>query len=123
MRVHLSLDERGERLPLRTEAEVVRIAREAICNVAKHARAVNLWVTLATDGSELRLTVADDGVGCARPRAGHFGLHTMRERAALVGAELSITERQDGGTVVALRTRTTAATEERSDDDHRLARR
>lgn len=123
LRVHLSLDERGERLPARTEAEVVRIAREAIGNVTKHARAVNLWVTLATDGYELRLTVADDGVGCARPRTGHFGLHTMRERAELVGAELGITERQDGGTVVALLLRPTPTTKECRDDDHRLARR
>lgn len=122
LRVHLSLDEQGERLPLRTEAEVARIACEAISNVHQHARAVNLWVTLTTDDSEVRLTVADDGVGSALPRPGHFGLHTMRERAELVGAELSISDRPDGGTVVALRTGAAAHHEEGSDDD-RLARR
>lgn len=123
LRVHLSLDERCERLPMRTEAEVVRIAREAIGNVGRHARAANLWVTLTTDGSGLTLSVTDDGVGCARPRAGHFGLHTMRERAELVGAQLGIAERPGGGTVVTLRAPTNPIHEERPHDHHRLARR
>ena len=38
LRVHLTLDERGARLPRRTEAELLRIAQEAIGNVHKHAR-------------------------------------------------------------------------------------
>jgi signal transduction histidine kinase len=125
LRVHLSLDERGARLPRRTEAEVVRIAQEAIGNAHRHAQAINLWVTLATDGADVRLVVEDDGIGHARSRAGHVGLHTMRERAERIAAELRIGERQDGGTVVALRSRTSASTvkEGERDGDHRLARR
>jgi signal transduction histidine kinase len=125
LRVHLSLDERGSRLPRRTEAEVVRIAQEAIGNAHRHAQAINLWVTLATDGADVRLVVEDDGIGHAGARAGHVGLHTMRERAERIGADLRIGERQDGGTVVALRSRAAAAFAEEGvrDGDHRLARR
>ncbi len=126
LRVHLSLDERGERLPRRVETELVRIAREAIGNVHRHARAVNLWVSLTTDGEEIRLVVEDDGVGRTVPRQGHYGLHTMRERAERVGADLAIEARQDGGTTVTLRslpTRTVLTVEEGNHRDQRLARR
>jgi nitrate/nitrite-specific signal transduction histidine kinase len=84
-----------------------------------------VWVTLATDGTDVRLVVEDDGIGHAGARAGHYGLHTMRERAERIAADLEIGERQDGGTVVALRSRTAARTakEGERDGDHRLARR
>ena len=111
LRVHLSLAESGPPLPPRTATEVLRVAQEAIGNVRKHARAENLWVTLDSDGSTLRLEVADDGVGNAEPREHHWGLQTMRERAATVGAQLAVTPRHDGGTVVSLRSPTAASPE------------
>ncbi|MDQ4052032.1 MAG: sensor histidine kinase [Actinomycetota bacterium] len=125
LRVHLSLDERGSRLPPRTETEVVRIAQEAIGNAHRHAQAINLWVTLTTDGTDVRLVVEDDGIGHAGAVPGHYGLHTMRERAERIAADLEIGERPDGGTVVALRSRTPVPTtkEAERDGDHRLARR
>lgn len=124
LRVHLLLDERGDRLPARVETEVIRIAQEAIANVDRHAVAVNLWVRFCTDADGLRLTVEDDGVGAALPRPGHYGMHTMRERADRIGAELLIGPRPDGGTVVSLRSRTAGASrEDTSHDEPRLARR
>lgn len=111
LRVHLSLAESGPPLSPRTATEVLRVAQEAIGNVRKHARAENLWVTLDYDGTSLRLEVADDGVGNAEPRDHHWGLQTMRERAATVGAQLAVTPRHDGGTVVSLRSPTTAPPE------------
>lgn len=124
LRVHLLLDERGDRLPARVETEVIRIAQEAIANVDRHAVAVNLWVRFCTDANGLRLTVEDDGVGAALPRPGHYGMHTMRERAEHIGAELLIGPRPDGGTVVSLRSRTAGASrEDTSHDEPRLARR
>lgn len=103
IRVHLSMSESGPALPPRTATEVLRVAQEAIGNVRKHAQAANLWVSLDCDGHRLHLTVEDDGVGNAGPRDHHWGLQTMRERAAGVGAQLDITDRPDGGTVVSLR--------------------
>ena len=111
LRVHLSLAESGPPLPPRTATEVLRVAQEAIGNVRKHSRAENLWVTLDSDGSQLRLEVADDGVGNAGPREHHWGIQTMRERAANVGAQLAVTPRHDGGTVVSLRSPTAAPPE------------
>ena len=103
LRVHLSLAESGPPLPARTATEVLRVAQEAIGNVRKHARADNLWVMLDSDGSRLTLEIRDDGVGNAEPREHHWGLQTMRERARTVGADLDVTTRTDGGTVVSLR--------------------
>lgn len=129
LRVHLHLDERGERLPEPVEHEVLMVAREAITNVRRHARAVNLWVRLVSDGHRLVLAIEDDGIGTVAPRPGHFGLQGMRERADQVGAALVIGVRPDGGTVVTLalgvpaRLRRDLRTEGEGDDTQRLARR
>ena len=121
LQVHLSLAESGAPLPPRAATEVLRVAQEAIGNVRKHARADNLWVSLASDGSSLRLEVADDGVGKAEPRDHHWGLQTMRERAAGVGAELDVAPRPGGGTVVTLRSPTTAPFEGDTPHGHHRA--
>lgn len=124
LRVHLTLDERGARLPRRTEGELLRIAQEALGNVHKHAGAINVWVGLTVNGNDVRLVVEDDGVGGAIPRAGHYGLHTMRERAERIDADLAVDVRHDGGTVVTLRSRPTVTTTKGATrHDQRLARR
>ena len=121
LRVHLSLAECGPPLPARTAFEVLRVAQEAIGNVRKHARADNMWVMLDSDGSRLNLEVRDDGVGNAEPREYHWGLQTMRERARTVGAELDITTRPDGGTVVSLRSPVAAPHEGETAQGHHRA--
>ena len=80
--------------PLAAEAELVvyRVAQEALTNVARHAGAGRVSVTLTGRGDRLRLVVADDGRG-APPDADGAGLRGMRERALLVGGELSIDAR------------------------------
>jgi signal transduction histidine kinase len=100
---------------------VLRVAQEAIGNVRKHSRAENLWVTLDSDGTNLRLEVADDGVGNAGPREHHWGIQTMRERAANVGAQLAVTPRHDGGTVVSLRSPTAIPREGETAHEHQRA--
>lgn len=105
LRVHFVFDDQGTPLPPRVESELLRVAQEAIGNVRKHARADNLWVTFTSDGSTIHLEVADDGVGSAHPRQRHYGLHTMRERAERLDAELTVLDRPGGGTVVNLTSR------------------
>lgn len=102
LRVHLLLDESGPPLPSWTESELLRVAQEAIGNVRKHAHAMNLWVTLASDSAGITLRIEDDGIGNAMPRDRHWGLQTMSERAERIGAQLTVTPRPDGGTVVLL---------------------
>lgn len=83
-----------------TELVVFRVAQEALTNVARHARADVVRLSLFTRGDRLVLVVADDGIGIP-PGADGTGLRGMAERASLVGGETTV-ERRDGGTVVTL---------------------
>ncbi|HEX6967307.1 MAG TPA: GAF domain-containing sensor histidine kinase [Micromonosporaceae bacterium] len=101
LRVHLSLDESTARLPAAVEAELLRIAQEAITNARKHAGAANLWVTCAVDPPYAEIEVSDDGHGIADQRAeGRYGLAIMRERAERIRGRLEIKPRQPSGTTV-----------------------
>jgi signal transduction histidine kinase len=83
---------------------LVRIASEALANAARHAQARLVRLELAA-GRPIRLRVVDDGcgfdpAGVRASRHGGFGLTSMRERAAGIGAELSISSRPGHGTEV-----------------------
>jgi signal transduction histidine kinase len=87
-----------------TQAEVLRICREALNNARKHADASVVRVRLESDGSLIRLTVADNGRGFnpgRTPRAG-FGLKSMAARAREVGGRLRIDSQPMNGTRVIL---------------------
>jgi signal transduction histidine kinase len=89
-------------LGTRAEAELLRIAQEALSNVRRHADATVVRVDLgATDGL-VRLTVRDNGRGFdpAAIAGRGFGLTSMSERAALIGGRLSIESRPRDGTIV-----------------------
>lgn len=96
------------------EAAVVRVAQEALTNVAKHARATRVGVTLSYTEDDLVLDVRDDGIGFAdghiaaqRPplqrQAGGVGLHGIRQRAAKLAGELVIEGEPHQGTALCLR--------------------
>jgi signal transduction histidine kinase len=103
LRVHLSLDESTARLPAATEAELLRIAQEAITNARKHAGAANLWVTCAVDPPMAQVEVSDDGQGITNPHPdGRYGLAIMAERAERIRGRLEIRPRHPSGTTVAV---------------------
>ncbi|NES12330.1 MULTISPECIES: GAF domain-containing sensor histidine kinase [Micromonospora] len=103
LRVHLSLDESTARLPAATEAELLRIAQEAVTNARKHAGASNLWVTCEVDPPYAQIEVSDDGHGIGDQRPdGHYGLAIMAERAERIRGRLEIRPRQPSGTTVAV---------------------
>jgi signal transduction histidine kinase len=86
-------------------AQVLRLAREALSNVARHAAASHVEVTLEGRDEGLMVLVADDGRGfdpTAAPRPGHHGLANMRARAAELGATLDLDSNPGGGTTVRL---------------------
>jgi signal transduction histidine kinase len=90
------------------QAEIFSIAREALTNVRKHARAQRVTIGFSRVANELVLTIADDGVGfdadllAAGPeRWPHFGLAGMRERAEAIGAAITW-HSTSNGTVVEL---------------------
>jgi signal transduction histidine kinase len=103
LRVHLSLDESTARLPAATEAELLRIAQEAITNARKHAGAENLWVTCTIDPPFAEIEVSDDGHGMVdQPKEGRYGLAIMAERAERIRGRLEIRPRIPNGTTVAV---------------------
>lgn len=79
-----------------TRWELLSILKEALRNIERHASAEKVRVTLAQEGGELRLYVADDGRGFdlsdlpTFQRAGHFGLIGMAERAERLGGHLDV---------------------------------
>ncbi len=101
--VHVVLDEAPDRLPVTVEAELLRIAQEAVTNARKHAGAANLWVTCRVDPPFAHLRVEDDGGGPGTSRHDSFGLEVMRERAVRIGGVLSMGSREPHGTFVDLR--------------------
>ena len=88
-------------LPDEVELVVFRVAQEALTNVARHAGARRVEVGLTPQGDCVVLTVEDDGHGIDDLADG-TGLRGMRERAALVGGELDVRRRGEGGTRVRL---------------------
>jgi signal transduction histidine kinase len=90
-------------LPARVQAEVLRIVQEALNNVRKHADATVVRVNAAAQNGSLRIDVSDNGRGFAPEQpTGGFGLHSMRERAELIGAALQIESATRDGTRVRL---------------------
>jgi signal transduction histidine kinase len=105
MTIHLTLDEAPTRLRPRVEAELLRIAQEAMNNARKHSGGDHLWVTCRVFPPEAEIVVRDDGSGLGSPRDDSHGLQIMRERAAAVGADLQIgtPEGEEKGTEVRVR--------------------
>lgn len=107
-RAGLKVDRRLERdVPLTSEEELViyRVAQESLTNVVRHARASHVTLTFGSSTDRgVVLVVRDDGVGLSADGAGGSnGIRGMRERALLVGAELSVRAVEPCGTEVSLR--------------------
>jgi two-component system, NarL family, sensor histidine kinase UhpB len=84
------------------ELAVYRIAQESLTNIARHAQASRVAVTLGPGHDSVVLRVADDGRGFAGAPVEHGGLRSMRERALLVGGALAIKAAPEGGVEVRL---------------------
>jgi len=101
----------AENLALAPESEMqlLRIVQEALTNVRKHARAQTAWVHLDPDGGQNAcITIGDDGQGfetstVEQDRQLHFGLYSMRDRAAAAGGSLAVESTPGGGTRVIVR--------------------
>lgn len=93
MTVHLTLDQGLTRLRPEVEAELLRIAQEAIVNARKHSGGKNLWVDCRIRPPYARIIVSDDGKGLGRARDDSYGLRIMRERAERISARLDVTAR------------------------------
>jgi signal transduction histidine kinase len=96
----------GEARPLHPEVEVtlLRVAQEALANVAKHANASRAAVTLSYMEDVVTLDVLDDGKGldgeASHTADGGFGLIAMRQRVQRLAGQLEIESEQGRGTAV-----------------------
>jgi len=92
------------RLPVDTELALFRIVQEALANVAKHAQARQVSITVEQIDAHVRLQIRDDGIGFVAPTeasgASGWGQMIMRERAQAIGATLRVQSASGSGTRV-----------------------
>ena len=109
-RTNIEIVVRGEedtpRLLMSTESALFRIAQEALNNVARHARATDVIITVEREDNRVRMTIADNGIGfeptqLAAPAEGRgWGIISMAERAEAIGGRCWIQSQPDQGTRV-----------------------
>jgi signal transduction histidine kinase len=94
----------GARLPLspRAENQLFAIVREALANVVKHAGASTALILVTVEAGQVVVEICDNGRGFdpAASHPGHFGLDSMRSRAAEIGGRLAITSTRAFGSIV-----------------------
>ena len=85
-------------LPEHCEANLLRIAQEALTNAARHAGAARISVRLAYQTGSVVLEVGDSGRGMSGVEPSGFGVDGMRERARQIGGEIKILSDPGRGT-------------------------
>jgi NarL family two-component system sensor histidine kinase LiaS len=86
-------------LPASVEDSLLRVAQEALANVARHSQAQHVHITLACADDEVTLRVADDGRGFTPQEAdAGVGLHSMQERMHALGGTLTVQSAPGQGT-------------------------
>lgn len=105
-RVPVELKVHGTPLDLKEEQELglFRILQECLTNIAKHAKAKKVTVSVFFEGNRVTMNIVDDGEGFdpARTPKNHYGLINMKERARKAGGEVAIDSAPGKGTKVAL---------------------
>jgi two-component system nitrate/nitrite sensor histidine kinase NarX len=105
MRVTVDYEPLAFNLSATEQIHLLQIAREALSNCARHARADHALVRLRQDGEELELLIEDDGCGIEPgfDTRQHHGLNIMQERARSLAGRVDINPRPPHGTRVRLR--------------------
>jgi signal transduction histidine kinase len=102
LQAEFTADGQPPAMTARAKAEVLRIVQEALANVRKHADATMVRVSVQS-AADVRVRISDNGRGFRPDLAPTgFGLDSMRQRAALIGATLSVSSRPRDGTTVEL---------------------
>ena len=105
--VRLRLRGTPAELPTDAQEVIYRVVQESLQNVARHAKATEVNLSLECTDKSVRLRVSDNGAGfavkAARGRPMSFGLAGMRERAELLGGTLAVRSAPGKGSSVILR--------------------
>jgi signal transduction histidine kinase len=100
VRIQVQADDLPADLPDEHKTCVFRIAQEALNNVAKHANANAVEITVRASDAWLVVTVQDDGRGFQHGRAHGLGLTGMHERAESLGGSVKIASQPGKGTLI-----------------------
>ena len=101
VRASIEVTDAAATLPAGHQQAVRRITQEAVTNVVRHSGASSCSITVDSDGSAATVTVRDDGHGSNGTLREGNGLTGLRERAAMLGGQLSIQDGPNGFTVAA----------------------
>ncbi len=97
-----------DHLPSKMEEQLFHIAQEALNNSLRHAKATSLIICIQVKKDYLVLKIEDDGCGFdPTSNSAGMGLHTIQERAQLIGGQLSIMSTPQRGTIVEIRVQRT----------------
>ncbi|MCR4407786.1 MAG: GAF domain-containing sensor histidine kinase [Anaerolineae bacterium] len=109
MTIHLNVRGLDERVPAKVEQICFAIVQEAVGNIKKHAEAKQVWIGVERRAKDLIVGIRDDGKGfdvtaveSKYDQRGSLGLLNMKERAELVGGQLTIESSPGRGTLVSL---------------------
>ena len=107
VKLKLSLQQEPHSLSPDARRELIRIGREALANVLKHAKATKVRLVLLYTNREVRLYVDDNGCGFATPGRPHatggYGLTSMSRRAESLGGKIDVCSYPGRGTRVVAR--------------------
>lgn len=102
---HLNICRDQQRLPCDVETVLFRVAQEALTNIARHARASQVWIDLLCDAGWVALYIRDNGIGFELPaqrvggdKQSGWGLMGIRERVNLADGEFDIQSEPGQGT-------------------------
>jgi signal transduction histidine kinase len=103
----LSIMLSADQFPVPLQTAIYQITQESLNNIAKHAAATHVAISLVQGRHQMVLSVSDDGRGFTRPLngkegplGGHYGLVSMRERAESLGGTVTIESEPGRGTTV-----------------------
>jgi signal transduction histidine kinase len=93
-------------IPPKVAVCLYRIVQEALRNISRHAGATEVAISLVGENQAIRLSIRDNGIGFdpgLKIRQVGLGLESMKERAHLIGGDLSLTSHPGQGTVIEVR--------------------
>lgn len=104
LRCCIHVDVKGAGLGDDVATVLFRIAQESLTNVARHADASHVWIRVQRVNRHLVMEIRDDGCGfdVQQTTRGGFGLLSMRERALMIGGDMTIDSKPGEGTVVSI---------------------
>jgi signal transduction histidine kinase len=104
--VHFSMLKSDVEIGSEASLALYRILQESLTNIAKHAQASSVYVTLDVSEKLVEMVIKDDGLGIGTGTVqtayykNRVGIYGMRERAEMLGGSLSIESGNEGGTTV-----------------------